>query len=78
MRGGWAQHRRVAERPDVVDLLLDERARELLVDRQAVAAGAVLSGGVPERRVEDDHRSGRAERRDAAASSVAHLGALAR
>src|SRR6185503_5823936 len=42
-------------RPHVVDLLLDERARELVVDREPVPARYVLSRGVPERGIEHDH-----------------------
>src|SRR4051812_24188574 len=50
----------LTEGADVVDLRLDPGARELLVDRETVLAGAVDAGGVPERGVEHDHRPRRA------------------
>src|SRR5207248_2398689 len=48
----------ITERPDIVDLLLEEGTRELVVDRETVAIGLIWAGGVPERRIEDNHRAG--------------------
>src|SRR6185369_14765892 len=45
-----------AERADIVHLLVDERAGELMVDRQSIPARRVRAGGMPQRRVEHDHR----------------------
>jgi hypothetical protein len=55
-----APHQVVAKGADVVDLLFEERARELLVDAAPVMTGAVDACRVPQCRVEDDRAAGRA------------------
>src|SRR6266545_2702700 len=50
----------VTKGSDVVDLLLDPGAGELVIDRQAVSLGAVDARRVPDGRVEEHHAPGRA------------------
>src|SRR5215470_5604126 len=45
-----------AQRSDVVDLLFDPRARELLVDGEPILPRRIRTRRVPQRRVEHDHR----------------------
>src|ERR1043165_7545976 len=53
-------HELVAEAAHVVDLLLEVRVRELLIHRAAIVCRPIASRGMPQRRIEDQHRAGRA------------------
>src|SRR5262245_28827126 len=72
--GRLPQNDGLAERAHVVDLLLDVRSRELVVDREPITPGRVESRRMPERRVEDDHRPGFAFDRLAECSQVLACG----
>ena len=56
----------IAQRARIVDLLLEIGRRELVVDRQPVAARGVDAGGVPKRRIEKYQRARRATQADRA------------
>lgn len=54
------QNHGVAQRADVVDLLLEKRARKLMIYGQAVFAGGVSASRMPKRRVKNEQRARRA------------------